>query len=164
MTAQTTLCDTPITAAIEVRLRRLSHGADLPLPHYASAGAVGMDLRAAVGAQQPFYLDAGARAAIPTGLCLELPEGYEAQIRSRSGLALRFGVSCANAPGTIDWDYRGEVKVILINQGQDRFAINHGDRIAQMVFAPVTRAQLLCAEALAQTKRGSDGFGSTGQN
>lgn len=152
-----------ITATIEVQVRQLAHGAGLPLPHYASAGAAGMDLRAAVPAQEPFHLGAGARAALPTGICLELPQGYEAQIRSRSGLALRSGIACANAPGTIDWDYRGEVKVMLINHSQDLFVINRGDRIAQMVFAPVTRAALIQVNDLTPTARGAGGFGSTGR-
>jgi dUTP pyrophosphatase len=147
---------------VDVLFRRLPHGADLALPAYESAGAAGMDLRAALAAGVPLMLAAGARALVPTGLALQLPDGYEAQVRPRSGLAARHGVTVLNAPGTIDSDYRGEVKVILINHGQEPFAIGHGDRIAQLVIAPVTRAVPVEAAALDETARGAGGFGSTG--
>jgi len=122
-----------------------------------------MDLRAAVDAGEPFTLASGARAAIPTGLAIALPEGFEAQVRPRSGLALKHGVAPLNTPGTIDADYRGEIKVILINHGLEDFVIARGDRIAQMVIAPVTRIEWTPVERLDDTMRGSDGFGSTGR-
>ncbi|PTM40286.1 dUTP diphosphatase [Bosea sp. 124] len=140
----------------------LSHGADLPLPAYESAGAAGMDLRAALGPGETIALAPGARALVPSGLCLQVPEGFEAQVRPRSGLAAKHGVTVLNAPGTVDSDYRGEVKVILINHGQEPFAIHHGDRVAQLVVAPVTRATLVEVAGLDQTGRGAGGFGSTG--
>jgi len=148
--------------SLSVPIRQLPHAEGLPLPHYATEGASGMDLRAAVPEDCPISLAAGARFAVPTGLVLELPEGYEAQIRSRSGLSLKAGIVCANSPGTIDWDYRGEIKVILINHGHEDFTIARGDRIAQMVFAPVTRATLIPATEISETTRGGGGFGSTG--
>jgi len=141
---------------------RLPHGADLPLPAYESAGAAGMDLRAALDGDEALELAAGARALVPTGLCLQLPEGFEAQVRPRSGLAAKHGVTVLNAPGTVDSDYRGEVKVILINHGQAPFAIRRGDRIAQLVIAPVTRAIAVEVATLDETGRGARGFGSTG--
>jgi dUTP pyrophosphatase len=147
---------------VEISFRRLPHGADLALPAYESAGAAGMDLRAALAAGAPVVLAAGSRALVPTGLALQLPDGYEAQVRPRSGLAARHGVTVLNAPGTIDSDYRGEVKVILINHGREPFAIGHGDRIAQLVIAPVTRAVPVEVAALDETARGMGGFGSTG--
>jgi dUTP pyrophosphatase len=122
-----------------------------------------MDLRAAVGEDAPVTLKPGERAMIPTGLTIALPAGHEAQVRPRSGLAAKHGVTCLNTPGTIDADYRGEVKVILINLGQDAFVIKRGERIAQMVIAPVTRAELNVVAALDETLRGSGGFGSTGR-
>ena len=146
---------------VSVAFLRLPHGADLPLPAYESAGAAGMDLRAALG-EGGLELAAGARALVPTGLSLQLPEGFEAQVRPRSGLAVKHGVTVLNAPGTVDSDYRGEVKVILINHGQAPFAIRHGDRIAQLVIAPVTRVTPVEVAALDQTGRGARGFGSTG--
>ena len=139
---------------------RLPHGADLPLPAYQSAGAAGMDLRAAV--EEPLVLAPGERAAAPTGLSIAVPEGFEAQVRPRSGFALRDGVTALNSPGTIDSDYRGEVKVILVNHGRSPVTIRRGDRIAQLVVAPVTRAEWLEVESLDETGRGSGGFGSTG--
>ena len=145
-----------------VRMVRLAHGADLPLPSYESPGAAGMDLRAAVEADAPVVLEPGARAAIPTGLAIALPEGYEGQVRPRSGLALRDGVTTLNTPGTIDADYRGEVKVILINHGGERVTIRRGDRIAQLIVAPVAQAACLEVESLDETGRGAGGFGSTG--
>jgi len=150
-----------ITApSVTVRVTRLAHGADLPLPYYATAGSAGMDLVAAVADE--FRLAPGARALIPTGFAMALPPGYEAQVRPRSGLALKHGVTTLNTPGTIDADYRGEVGVILINHGQEVFTIKRGDRIAQMVVAPVTRLQWSEQAALDTTERGAGGFGSTG--
>jgi dUTP pyrophosphatase len=145
-----------------IQVRRLAHGQGLPLPAYESAGAAGMDLRAAVADGAPMILRPGARAAVPTGLAIALPQGFEAQVRPRSGLALRSGVVPLNTPGTIDSDYRGEVKVILINHGAEDVAIRRGDRIAQMVIAPVTRADWSEVEGLDETERGDGGFGSTG--
>lgn len=145
---------------ITVAVTRLAHGADLPLPAYETAGSAGMDLLAAV--DEPVTLAPGARAMIPTGLALALPEGYEAQVRPRSGLAARHGMTCLNAPGTIDSDYRGEVKVILINQGDVDFTVERGMRVAQIVFAPVSRARWQEVESLDETPRGAGGFGSTG--
>jgi dUTP pyrophosphatase len=146
---------------VPVQIMRLSHGADLPLPAYETSGAAGMDLRAAVGAES-VVLGPGMRALIPTGLAIALPEGFEAQVRPRSGLAFKHGVTQLNTPGTIDSDYRGEVKVILINHGQEPFAIAHGDRIAQLVIAPVTQAVWAEVDGLDETVRGVGGFGSTG--
>ncbi|HEY5070903.1 MAG TPA: dUTP diphosphatase [Caulobacteraceae bacterium] len=147
---------------IPVEVQRLAHGAGLPLPAYESVGAAGMDLRAAIGDDEPLVLDPGARAAVPTGIAIAVPAGFEAQIRPRSGLALRSGVTQVNAPGTIDCDYRGEIKVILINHGQERVVIRRGDRIAQLIVAPVSRAQWVERSALDDTSRGTRGFGSTG--
>ena len=147
---------------LRVAFVRLPHGADLPLPTYESAGAAGMDLRAALGHEAVLELNVGARALIPTGLCLQLPEGFEAQVRPRSGLAAKHGVTVLNTPGTVDSDYRGEVKVILINHGEAPFSIRHGDRIAQLVIAPVVRVTLAEVAALDPTGRGAGGFGSTG--
>jgi dUTP pyrophosphatase len=137
--------------------------ADLPLPAPATPGSAGMDLRAAV--REPLELAPGARALVPTGFALELPEGYEGQVRPRSGLALRHGITLPNAPGTIDADYRGEVCVLLANLGHETFVVNRGDRIAQLVIAPVTRAEWVEVEAddaLAPSQRGSGGFGHSG--
>jgi dUTP pyrophosphatase len=145
---------------ISLRVQRLPHGADLPLPHYASEGAAGMDVVAAL--DQPMQLAPGARAAIPTGLAMAIPHGYEIQVRPRSGLALKHGLTVANAPGTIDSDYRGELKVLLINLGQEPVLIERGMRIAQLVLAPVTRAALQTVDSLDETARGTGGFGSTG--
>ncbi len=145
---------------VPVRITRLPHGADLPLPAYETAGAAGMDLRAAVDA--PVTLAPGERAAVPTGIAIALPEGYEAQVRPRSGLARRHGISMVNTPGTVDSDYRGEIQVTLINLGQEPFTLGRGDRIAQMVVAPVTRVAWDEVEALDETARGAGGFGSTG--
>ena len=147
---------------VSIAFLRLAHGADLPLPAYESAGAAGMDLRAALGEGEVLELAAGTRALVPTGLSLQLPEGFEAQVRPRSGLAAKHGVTVLNAPGTVDSDYRGEVKIILINHGQEPFAIRHGDRIAQLVIAPVTRVMPVEVAALDRTGRGARGFGSTG--
>jgi dUTP pyrophosphatase len=148
---------------VTVRVAPLPHFDGLALPAYETADAAGMDLRAAVDEQAPVTLAPGARAMIPTGLTLALPPGYEAQVRPRSGLAAKHGVTCLNSPGTIDADYRGEVKVILINLGQEPFVIKRGERIAQMIIAPVTRAELKVVSELDETKRGAGGFGSTGR-
>ncbi|MDP3660905.1 dUTP diphosphatase [Phenylobacterium sp.] len=145
-----------------VPIRRLEHNLDLPLPAYESADAAGMDLRAAVPQDQPMVLAPGARIAVPTGLAFALPRGFEAQVRPRSGLAAKSGVTCLNTPGTIDADYRGEVKVILINLGAEDFTIRRGDRIAQMIIAPVVQAAWTEVDSLDETARGAGGFGSTG--
>jgi dUTP pyrophosphatase len=145
-----------------IRVRRLAHGEGLPLPAYETDGAAGMDLRAALPPAEPMVLAPGERAAAPTGLAIALPEGFEAQVRPRSGLALRSGVIPLNTPGTIDADYRGEVKVILINLGAQTVTIERGDRIAQLVIAPVVRGAWSLVEALDDTPRGEGGFGSTG--
>ncbi len=145
---------------MRVRVRRLSHGAGLPPPAYASPGSAGLDLLAAL--DSPLILAPGERRLVPTGLVLEIPAGCEAQVRPRSGLALRHGVTVANAPGTIDSDYRGEVGVILINLGSEPFTIFRGDRIAQLVLARVERIEWEAAETLEGTERGGGGFGSTG--
>jgi dUTP pyrophosphatase len=138
-----------------------THPEPLPLPQYQTAHAAGLDLLAELDG--PLVLPPMGRAAVPTGLAIELPEGYEAQIRPRSGLALKHGVTCLNTPGTIDADYRGEVKVILANLSTQPFTLQRGDRIAQMVIAPVTRVVLQQARALSETGRGAGGFGSTGE-
>lgn len=145
-----------------VKIRRLPHGEDLSLPAYQTSEAAGMDLIAAVPAGTPVIIKRGGRALVPTGLIFELPPGMEAQVRPRSGLAIKFGVTVLNSPGTIDADYRGEVSVILINHGDQPFSIQRGDRIAQMVLMPVTQAKLVEAAVLTETKRGAGGFGSTG--
>jgi dUTP pyrophosphatase len=148
--------------SVEVAIRRLAHAVDLPLPAYETAGAAGVDLRAAVPESQPLVIASGAWAAAPTGLCIALPDGYEAQVRPRSGLALKAGITCLNSPGTIDADYRGEIKVILINHGAEPFAVRRGERIAQLIVAPVSRVAWVEVETLTQTRRGEGGFGSTG--
>lgn len=145
---------------ITVAVKRLPHGADLALPSYATAGAAGMDLLAALA--QPVTLSPGARALVPTGLTIALPAGYEAQVRPRSGLALKHGITVLNSPGTVDADYRGEVGVILVNHGDAPFTINRGERIAQMVVAPVSMAAWNEVADLPSTARGEGGFGSTG--
>ena len=145
-----------------IAILRLAHGEGLPLPAYQSLGAAGADLYAAVAPDQPLTLQPGGRALVPTGICLELPAGYEAQVRPRSGLALKHGVTVLNSPGTIDSDYRGEISVILINLGLEPFDITRGARIAQLVVAPVIQAQFTSANALSGTSRGSGGFGSSG--
>lgn len=149
------------TPPVKVHAVMLPHGEGLPLPAYHSDEAAGLDLAAAVGESETVTIAPGARALIPTGLTLELPAGFEAQVRPRSGLALKHGVTVLNSPGTIDSDYRGEVSVILINLGDAPFPVRRGERIAQLVVAPVTRAELVPAEALGATRRGSGGFGST---
>jgi dUTP pyrophosphatase len=148
---------------VEVRLTRLPHGADLPLPSYQSAAAAGLDLLAAVAADAPVVIAPGRWAALPTGLVLELPPGTEGQVRPRSGLAAQHGVTVLNAPGTIDADYRGEVKVLLVNLGGEPFTVTRGMRIAQLVIARIARAHLIESAELAVTTRGAGGFGSTGR-
>jgi len=143
---------------VPVAVRRLSGNDDLPLPAYATAGAAGMDVVAA----EDVTIAPGARHAVATGLAMAIPAGYEIQVRPRSGLALKHGITVPNTPGTIDSDYRGELKVILINHGGSDFVVRRGDRVAQLVLAPVTRAQWLEVEALDDTARGEGGFGSTG--
>ena len=145
-----------------IAVRRLPHAEGLPLPAYETTGSAGMDLRAAVPDDQPMILKPGARAMVPTGMCWAIPEGFEVQIRPRSGLAAKAGVTCLNTPGTIDSDYRGEVKVILINLGEEDFTVRRGDRIAQMVAAPVAQAGWAEVDDLDETARGAGGFGSTG--
>ncbi len=144
---------------IEIGLKRLPHGKDLPLPSYASAGAAGLDLVAA----EDLTLAPGGRHAVATGFAVAIPGGYEVQVRPRSGLALKHGITCLNTPGTIDSDYRGEVKVILANLGAEPFEIVRGERIAQLVPAAVTRASFIEVESLEDTPRGAGGFGSTGR-
>jgi len=146
-----------------VRIERLPHAEGLPLPAYETSGSAGMDLRAAVAENLPVILAPGARTLVPTGLKIALEPGYEAQVRPRSGLALKHGVTCLNSPGTVDSDYRGEVGVILINHGQDPFVIQRGERIAQMVIARHEQAAMVEVEALDETARGAGGFGSTGR-
>ncbi len=145
-----------------IGFQRLPHAHDLDLPAYATEEAAGMDVRAAVSVDRPLLVLPGRRALVPTGLILEIPAGYEVQVRPRSGLAFKHGVTCLNTPGTIDSDYRGEVKILLINLGDDDFAVARGMRIAQFVVAPVTRAQLEERSHLGTTARASGGFGSTG--
>ena len=145
-----------------LNLKRLPHGEGLDLPGYETSGAAGMDLRAAVAANEPMVLSPGRRALVPTGFIFEVPVGFEAQIRPRSGLAFKNGITCLNTPGTIDSDYRGEVKVLLINLGDEDFVITRGMRIAQMVIAPVTQARVAEVSETSDTARGAGGFGSTG--
>jgi len=147
---------------VEVAVLRLAHAADLPLPAYASEGAAGLDLRAATPDGETIEISPGERRVVPTGLCIALPSGYEAQVRPRSGLARRNGVTCLNSPGTVDSDYRGEIAVILVNLGHEPFAVTRGDRIAQLVVAPVSRAVWRPVEDLEETVRGAGGFGSSG--
>jgi dUTP pyrophosphatase len=146
--------------SVTVRVVRLPHGQGLALPSYQSKHAAGLDVVA--GVTEPVELAPGARILVPTGFALELPQGYEAQVRPRSGLALKHGVTLLNSPGTIDADYRGEVMVLLINHGTEPFTIRRGDRIAQLVVAPVNHVEIVAVEALGETKRGPGGFGSTG--
>ncbi len=148
----------PSTNDVPVRVKRLEHGEGLELPRYATGGAAGMDILSA----EDVVLEPGTRHAVATGLSVAIPDGYEIQVRPRSGLALKHGVSVPNTPGTIDSDYRGELKVIMINHGGEPFAIHRGDRVAQLVLAPVTRASWVEVEELDETQRGEGGFGSTG--
>jgi dUTP pyrophosphatase len=144
---------------VKLQILRLTHGNDLPLPSYATSGSAGMDLRSA----ETLTLKPGTRALVSTGIAIALPDDYEAQIRPRSGLAVKHGVTVLNAPGTIDADYRGEIKVPLINLGTEDFVIARGDRIAQIVVAPVTMAELVEVQSLDETVRGAGGFGSSGR-
>jgi dUTP pyrophosphatase len=148
---------------VKIDVRQLPHGQGLPLPCYQSAHAAGLDLVAAVAADSPMILAPGQRALVPTGISVALPAGYEAQVRPRSGLASKHGVTVLNAPGTVDADYRGEIGVLLINHGDAPFVIRRGERIAQMVIASVLRAELVASPELSSTERGSGGFGSTGR-
>jgi len=150
------------SADIEVRVMRLPHGRDLPLPHYQSALAAGLDLLAAVADDLPVTIAPGGRAAIPTGIAIALPPGSEGQIRPRSGLAARHGITVLNAPGTIDADYRGELQVILVNIGADSFVIRRGMRIAQLVIAPIQHVKFVESDRLDSTERAAGGLGSTG--
>ncbi len=147
---------------IVIGVRRLPHAEGLPLPRYETAGAAGMDLLAAIPESPIFTIPAGKRILIHTGLCIELPVGFEAQVRPRSGLALKHGVTVLNSPGTIDADYRGEVAVLLINHGEEPFTVTRGMRIAQLVVAPVTQAAMEERVSLSETGRGAGGYGSTG--
>ena len=148
---------------VTVAVKPLPHFEGLSLPSYETQGSAGMDVRAAVPVGEPVELAPGARAMVPTGLSIAIPEGYEIQVRPRSGLAAKHGLTCLNTPGTIDSDYRGEIKVILVNLGQETFTIQRGERIAQLVLAPVTRLAWSEVEALDETARGAGGFGSTGR-
>jgi len=145
---------------VQVKMKQLPHAKGLPLPEYGTEGSAGVDLRAAVEAE--VTIPAGGFIMVPTGLVIALPEGYEGQVRPRSGLAAKYGVTLLNAPGTIDSDYRGEIQVILVNHGPEPFRIQRGDRIAQLVVAPVTKIEWVACEALDHTTRGSGGFGHTG--
>ena len=147
---------------ITAQLMQLPHGKDLPLPSYETAEAAGMDMRAAVPEDAPLTLNPGARELVPTGFAMAIPPGFEAQIRPRSGLALKHGIGLVNAPGTVDSDYRGEIKIILINLGREDFEISRGMRIAQMIIAPVLQVAIEPVESLDDTARGAGGFGSTG--
>jgi dUTP pyrophosphatase len=152
-----------VNAVTKVEIRQLPHGDGLALPAYQSADAAGLDLLAAVPEDAPLVLAPGKHALVPTGLSIALPSGFEAQVRPRSGLAAKHGVTVLNSPGTVDADYRGEINVILINHGDAPFSIRRGERIAQMVIAPVIQAQLFPVASLSATDRGSGGFGSTGR-
>lgn len=152
-----------MSGAVKVDILQLPHGKGLALPAYQTADAAGLDLFAAVPEDSPMMLAPGKQAMVPTGLAIALPPGFEAQVRPRSGLAAKHGVTVLNSPGTIDADYRGEISVILINHGAAAFAIRRGERIAQMVIAPVVQAELIPVVALSPTERGSGGFGSTGR-
>jgi len=147
---------------IDLQITRLPHGKDLPLPAYQSALAAGLDLVAALPADQPLTLEPGARALVPTGIAIALPPGFEAQLRPRSGLAVRHGLTVLNTPGTVDADYRGELQVLLVNLGNEPVTVARGMRVAQLVVAAVARANLQEVSALEKTARGSGGFGSTG--
>jgi dUTP pyrophosphatase len=152
-----------VSAKVTVELQRLPHAVGLPQPAYQTAEAAGLDLMAAVPEDAPLTLAPGKYAMVPTGLAIALPPGHEAQVRPRSGLAAKHGVTVLNSPGTIDADYRGEIRVILINHGEAPFVIRRGERIAQMVIAPVVQAALVPAVSLTETGRGAGGFGSTGR-
>jgi dUTP pyrophosphatase len=152
-----------MSADVVVEVRRLPHAEGLALPAYQTEHAAGLDLVAAVAEQTPLTLAPGERALVPTGLAIALPPGFEGQVRPRSGLALKHGVTVLNAPGTIDADYRGEVSVVLINHGSEPFVVRRGERVAQLVIAPVSRAQLSVTAVLSETSRGAGGYGSTGR-
>jgi dUTP pyrophosphatase len=152
-----------MSGPIKIEVQQLPHAEGLPLPAYHSSQAAGLDLVAAVPEQMPLILAAGQHTMVPTGLVIALPDGFEAQVRPRSGLAARHGVTVLNSPGTVDADYRGEINVLLINLGTQPFTIRRGERIAQMIVAPVTRVDLARAVSLSTTTRGSGGFGSTGR-
>jgi dUTP pyrophosphatase len=149
--------------SVRVDIQQLPHGKGLPLPAYQTAHAAGLDLLAAVPEEAPIFLAPGEHAMIPTGLAIALPVGHEAQVRPRSGLAAKHGVTVLNSPGTVDADYRGEICVLLINHGDETFLVQRGERIAQMVIAPVSRVELVPTDSLSATDRGSGGFGSTGR-
>ena len=151
------------TSELRIAVAALPHFEGLELPAYETPLSAGMDLRAALAEDAPVSLKPGERALVPTGLTIALPAGYEAQVRPRSGLALKHGITCLNSPGTVDADYRGELKVILINLGQEAFTIRRGERIAQMIVAPVTQAAWSVVETLPESARGTGGFGSTGK-
>jgi dUTP pyrophosphatase len=153
-----------VSQTVDIRLQWLPHGVGLPLPALATPDAAGADLRAALDANNALTLEPGMRALVPCGFAMALPPGYEAQVRPRSGLAARHGVTVLNSPGTIDADYRGEVMVIVINLGQEPFRIERGDRIAQMVVAPISRPAFSVGDGLDATLRGAGGFGSTGRS
>ena len=150
-----------MSATVDIKITRLAHGEDLALPAYESVQAAGMDLRAAVA--DTIYIDPGARTLVPTGIAIALPSGFEAQVRPRSGLALQQGVTVLNTPGTVDADYRGEIGVILINHGTEMFVVNRGERIAQLIIAPVTQGVWREVDDLDEITRGTGGFGSSGQ-
>lgn len=152
-----------MSASVKVDIRQLPHGEGLAFPAYQSADAAGLDLLAAIPAETPLLLQPGKHAMVPTGLSIALPRGFEAQVRPRSGLAAKHGITVLNSPGTVDADYRGEINVLLINHGDAPFPILRGERIAQMVIAPVVQAQLVAVTTLSETDRGSGGFGSTGR-
>lgn len=149
-------------ANVPLRILRLPHGEGLAAPSYETEGAAGMDLRAAVPEDEPIMIQPGERALVPTGVSLQFPMGFEAQVRPRSGLALRHGVTVLNSPGTVDADYRGEVKVVLVNLGDEPFVVGRGARIAQLVMAAVARAEIVEVATLDPSQRGEGGFGSTG--
>jgi dUTP pyrophosphatase len=152
-----------MSADVVVEVRRLPHAEGLALPAYQTEHAAGLDLVAAVGEHDALTLAPGERALVPTGLAIALPPGFEGQVRPRSGLALKHGITVLNAPGTIDADYRGEVSVVLINHGSEPFVVRRGERVAQLVIAPVSRAQLSVTAVLSETSRGAGGYGSTGR-
>jgi dUTP pyrophosphatase len=151
-----------IAARPLIGLVRLPHGEGLALPAYETAGSAGMDIRAAVPSDKPLVIKAGKRALVPTGFVFEIPQGFEMQVRPRSGLALKHGITCLNTPGTVDSDYRGEVQVLLVNLGEEKFVVERGMRIAQLVVAPVVQAVVEERELATMTDRGAGGFGSTG--
>lgn len=157
-----TQAETTYRATPELLVVFLPHGEGLDLPAYETAGSAGMDLRAAVDEGEPLEIAPGGRFAVPTGLVMQIPQGFEGQVRPRSGLALKSGITCLNTPGTIDSDYRGEIKVILANLGTEPFVISRGMRIAQLVIAPVVQARIILRDAVDETTRGAGGFGSTG--